>query len=102
MCRPSRHNSIWHVNSSSGVATSVSELLPCYFTYFTFSRRPYTSHRGLEAYNVAYNAKQILAFRRNSCRDGFRICLLKFHGPRRVGNLKNSLKWGKREQCFKK
>ena len=28
----------WHANSSSGVATSVSELLyPCYFTYFTLS-----------------------------------------------------------------
>jgi len=36
---------IWHVSSSSGVATSVSELLyPCYFTllYFTLlgRRRP--------------------------------------------------------------
>jgi len=28
---------IWHVSSSSGEATSVSELLyPCYFTYFYF------------------------------------------------------------------
>ena len=28
---------IWHVNSSSGVATSVSKLLyPCYFTYSTY------------------------------------------------------------------
>ena len=30
---------IWHVNSSSGVATSVSELLyPCYFTLLLYGR----------------------------------------------------------------
>jgi len=32
---------IWHVNSSSGVATSVSELLyPCYFTLLFYNRPP--------------------------------------------------------------